>query len=631
MSSRRRVAERSARSVRAEAPSGDQRPTVRLSPRAQQTLFALPAFRGLPEAERREAAGLVHEMAIEKGATVYRTGDEADALYLVVSGAVDLLDGENIVARIGPGEPFGESVLVDGERRLATARVALDATLLVLPREGVALLLELHPSLRERVSTLLFRRAKHAVHVAVGTARKRPSEVVLIDGWTEEGERQAFVEGLADALERELDLPVAIVTVASRTRSPRAAVRPDRPDAVLSEASRERIASELADRGTEAPIVLLSAEDGPVPDLARFADVFLVRIDGRPPADCVSPPGRTVFVHDRRGGPGPSLSGNGVVSLPADETGRRRHLGRLARHLTHRSIGVALGSGAAWGLAHIGVLDVFEREGIPIDAISGASMGAIVGAHYALGFTPARLEEIATNVRTVMGMFRILPQLLYLAVDFNVTRPGLFAGEHFQRVLEALGPVKGRSFADLDVPFRAVATDITTGARVELGDGDLSDAMRASFSAPWIFSPFRIGQHVLIDGGMSDPVPAETVRSMGVDLVIGVNVVPPVYPQAQNPLEAALRLFIPLNQSLGAVDRLPNSFDVVVRTLQIMQHELGNVRAGEADILINPDLRDYWVLEFWKAAEMIAQGRRAAEAELPEIRRRIATLGRRVE
>jgi len=116
-----------------------------------------------------------------------------------------------------------------------------------------------------------------------------------------------------------------------------------------------------------------------------------------------------------------------------------------------------------------------------------------------------------------------------------------------------------------------------------------------------------------------------------VDLVIGVNVVPPVYPQAQNPLEAALRLFIPLNQSLGAVDRLPNSFDVVVRTLQIMQHELGNVRAGEADILINPDLRDYWVLEFWKAAEMIAQGRRAAEAELPEIRRRIATLGRRVE
>jgi len=607
------------------------RPTVGLSPRAQQTLFALPAFRGMAEADRREAARLVHEIAVEKGETVYRAGDDADALYLVVSGAVDLVDGERVVARVGPGEPFGESVLVAGERRLVTARTALDARLLVLPRESVALLLELHPSLQERVSALLFRRAKHAVHVALGAPRRRPSEIIVIEGWTEAAERRAFVEGLADALERELDLPVAIVTVGSHARAPRA--RPDRPDIVVSgDASRERLASELAARGAEAPIVLLTADDAPVPDLARFADVFVVRIDGRPPADRDGRPGRTVFVHDRRSGPGPSLSGNGVVSLPADETGRRRHLARLARHLTHRSVGLALGSGAAWGLAHIGVLDVLEREGIPIDVIAGASMGAIVGAHYALGFTPARLEEIATNVRTVAGIVRILPQLLYLAADFNVTRPGLFAGDHFQRVLESLGPVKGSSFADLDVPFRAVATDILTGARVEVADGDLSDAMRASFSAPWIFSPFRIGEHVLIDGGMCDPVPAETVRSMGADLVLGVNVVPPVYPQAQNPLEAALRVFAPLKRiPLGNTDRLPNSFDVVVRTLQIMQHELGNVRAGEADILINPDLRDHWVLEFWKAAEMIAQGRRAAEAELPEIRRRIASLGGRIE
>src|SRR5206468_1839321 len=218
----------------------------------------------------------------------------------------------------------------------------------------------------------------------------------------------------------ELDLPVAIVTVGSHARAPRA--RPDRPDIVVSgDASRERLASELAARGAEAPIVLLTADDAPVPDLARFADVFVVRIDGRPPADRDGRPGRTVFVHDRRSGPGPSLSGNGVVSLPADETGRRRHLARLARHLTHRSVGLALGSGAAWGLAHIGVLDVLEREGIPIDVIVGASMGAIVGGHYALGFSPAQLEEIATRVRDILGIMRILPRLLYLAADFNVT------------------------------------------------------------------------------------------------------------------------------------------------------------------------------------------------------------------
>ena len=126
---------------------------------------------------------------------------------------------------------------------------------------------------------------------------------------------------------------------------------------------------------------------------------------------------------------------------------------------------------------------------------------------------------------------------------------------------------------------------------------------------------------------MSDPVPAETVRTMGADLVIGVNVVPPVYPSAQSPLEAALRLFVPANPIETRSDtRLPSSFDVIVRILQIMQHELGNVRAGEVDVLVNPDLREFWVMQFWSAAGIIEQGRRAAEAALPTIRAKLDEL-----
>jgi predicted acylesterase/phospholipase RssA len=103
--------------------------------------------------------------------------------------------------------------------------------------------------------------------------------------------------------------------------------------------------------------------------------------------------------------------------------------------------------------------------------------------------------------------------------------------------------------------------------------------------------------------------------------------VPPVYPEAQSPLDVALRTLGRMAPGVsGNGAGLPNSFDVIARTLQIMQHELGNVRAGEADLLINPDLGDYWVLEFWRAAEMIEQGRRAAEAKLPEIRKKIDAL-----
>ena len=134
-----------------------------LSPRAQQSLFTLPAFRGLGEAERQGIAGLFREIVLAKGETLYQAGDEADALYLIVSGAVDVVDGTQAIARYGPGEVFGEAVLVPGERRAVTTRVALDAVLLVLPRGSLDRLLELQPSLHQRVSLLLGRRLKVAL------------------------------------------------------------------------------------------------------------------------------------------------------------------------------------------------------------------------------------------------------------------------------------------------------------------------------------------------------------------------------------------------------------------------------------------------------------------------------------
>jgi NTE family protein len=604
-----------------------------LSPRARQTLFALPAFRHLGATGRAQAVGFFREVALRKDETVYRAGDDADALYLVVSGAVDLLEGAELFARRGPGEVFGEGALVAGEQRAFTVRVALDAVLLVLSRSGIERLLALHPRLHEPVDALLARRLRVALHR--GPVR-RPCEVVALSGWRAGSERHALALGLAHALERELGRPVAIITATTHARSSAITTRQDRPDTVVlgetkaSAALRSRVASEVATRVAQVPVVLLETDDALATveaDLVGLADAVLVHIEGQPPATRPTGSQRVVIVHDRRSGGGPSLSGHDIVSLPANEPGRTRALERLARHLTHRSVGIALGSGAAWGMAHIGVLDVLERAGIPIDSVAGASMGAIVGAHYALGFSPAQMEEIATRVRDLPGIARILPRLLYLGVDFNITRPGLFSGDHFQRVLESLAPIKGRTFADLEIPFRAVATDIERGAPVELDHGDLSDAMRASFSAPWIFSPFRLGDHVLIDGGMSDPVPASTVRHMGADLVIGVNVVPSVFPRPQNPLEVALRALERINPlTLRDGARLPNSFDVVVRTLQIMQYELGNVRSGEADVLIHTELGEYWVLDFWKAAGMIEQGRKAAEEALPAIRARLATL-----
>jgi len=219
---------------------------VVLSPRARQVLFAQPAFRHLGAAARTQALGFFREVALGKDETVYRAGDDADALYLVVSGAVDLLDGSELFARQGPGQVFGEGALVAGERRAFTARVALDAVLLVLGRSGIERLLELHPRLNERITALYATRLRAAVRQGPVT---RPCEVVALAGWRAGSERRALTLGLAHVLEHELGRPVAIVAVTTHTRSSALTPRLERPDTVVlgetraAAALRARVAS----------------------------------------------------------------------------------------------------------------------------------------------------------------------------------------------------------------------------------------------------------------------------------------------------------------------------------------------------------------------------------------------------
>jgi NTE family protein len=560
---------------------------------------------------------------------LYREGDPSEEVYVLARGSIDFLVGKRPLARLGPRELFGEQGVLSKAPRGATALAARDATILVLPAAAFQRLMTDKPELYQRVVETI---AKRMTAIARGQAHAA-SEIVLVLGrrpWTT---RRALVLELADVIERELGRQVGVLTVATTAPPREARPRPNHPDGHLRRpasdgaALRRHLAAELAAREVETPVLFVlldEALEAWAPALAPLCDTVIVPSLGPSPAIPREPGQRTVVLHDARDGPGPALGDNARVSVPVDEPERSRTLGRLARHLSRQSIGLALGSGAAWGFAHIGVLDVLDDAGIAVDVIAGASMGAIIGAHYALGFSPKELEKIATSIRGISDLVRVLPRLLYLASDFNVLRPGMFAGHRFQETLAAMGPIEGRTFADLRLPFRAIATDIDTGGRAELCEGSLSDALRASFSAPWLFTPFEHQGRRMIDGGMCDPVPSETARAMGADVVVAVNVVPPVYPSAQNPLEIML-------QALGRIGRLgllpdrsgPNSFDVVVRTIQIMQHELGNHRAGEADVFINPDLRDYWVLEFWRAEPMIECGREAARAALPEIRSRL--------
>jgi len=180
-----------------------------------------------------------------------------------------------------------------------------------------------------------------------------------------------------------------------------------------------------------------------------------------------------------------------------------------------RTVGLALSGGGARGLAHIGVLKVLEREGIPIDYLAGTSMGGVIAAGCAAGLSPEFMEQEALRMTS-------LRRLLALA-DPSLPRRGLFEGQKVHEYF--IGHLGDRTFDDLRVPLTLVAVDLNTGREVFLSQGQVADAVRATVALPGIFRPVERDGQLLVDGGLLDNLPADAARHIGADVVIAVDVI----------------------------------------------------------------------------------------------------------
>jgi NTE family protein len=276
-------------------------------------------------------------------------------------------------------------------------------------------------------------------------------------------------------------------------------------------------------------------------------------------------------------------------------------------------IGLVLSGGGARGIAHVGVLKVLEQLHIPIDAIAGTSMGAVVGGLYASGLSPEQIEATLRSMNW-QGAFRDRPPredltlrrkqedenfLVKFPIGIKGGRPvlpmGLIEGQSLTEVLRRLTlPVaRTTSFDDLPTPFRAVATDLETGQEVVIGSGDLTSAMRASLSAPGVFAPVERGGRMLVDGGISDNVPVDVARAMGVDVVIVVDVGFPLLPRKKLTSVTAIS-----NQMLAILMRRKS------------EQELSHL--GPHDILIRPPLGDTSSFDFGNVNRLLGAGTTAA-------------------
>lgn len=267
-------------------------------------------------------------------------------------------------------------------------------------------------------------------------------------------------------------------------------------------------------------------------------------------------------------------------------------------------VGLALGGGAARGLAHIGVIEVLESEGIPIHLIAGTSMGAVVGAVYAKYRDASWLEAEASNIgwRRLAGL-----------VDPALPRSGLIAGKRVKRFLEdMIGPVR---FEELQVPLYCVATDIVTGDEVVIASGLVVEGVRASAAVPVVFSPVPLGGRFLVDGGLVDSVPVGVARERGAEVVIGVNVMP----RRQKPR----RVYLEGDEVSGDAIKPPGLFTIISQTISTPRAGLDGEEWKKADVVIEPSLSHLGLTDFGRSQEFIQAGREAAQAALPRIKEKL--------
>jgi NTE family protein len=274
-------------------------------------------------------------------------------------------------------------------------------------------------------------------------------------------------------------------------------------------------------------------------------------------------------------------------------------------------VGLALSGGGARGLAHIGVLKVLEELGVPVDMIAGTSMGSIVGGFYAAGYTPEQIRAMVSEVDWAEA-FSSRPERKLLRLDqkdesqrylFEVglgqgainLPAGLLSGYKLTTLLtrHCLPVAHLEDFSRLPIPFRAVATDITNGETVILGKGNLAQSMRASMSIPSVFPPFEIEGRLLVDGGITQNLPVQTVRDMGADVVIAVNVSTPLRPRA----------------------KINDFIDVMDQTISLAMIRNTEQQAALADFLITPELDKFSNTDFDKGEVLLRIGEEAARQQ----------------
>ncbi len=600
-----------------------------------------------PECESVQRAAVRQE--VSSGEQIIAEGSALDRLLIVESGlfSVTIVDrrGRPLeMTRYGPGDFCGEMSFLSGERASASVTAVIDSTIWAIPYEALAGPAHSSPRLVSYLAGGLVQRLS-ATNERFRTLRSGRAVGVLASPgspWSFE-----FLAHVGEAAARHAVRPVLLLdlegspTLENRVQGPSLSGHPPGAES-LSWHDR------VADEG-EPHLVVVEGGEGPIDAAAVLRAVqqfqqryglVLVRLsrdasinaalvkeldsviqlweEGSEPNEIGSLASETILLRTspQRGSPGELRAltrarrtpvirvlpgGPSALSQERDAGEPWDTIDWTARHLLQRKVGLALGAGGSKGYAHIGVIEQLQTWGVPIDYVAGCSIGAPIAGAFAAG---RDLHEVKAQIDAVSRR----------ALKRTIPYSSLLNSGPLRAEIRRISA--GKQFEELEIPLALVAVDIQRREEVVFAEGDLADAIVASFAIPAIYPAVERDGRALVDGALLNPVPVTTVADLGADIVIGVKLTNPV----TQPKRARGR---------GGLFRPPPIVDTILQAFEVMQWQLATSGAAQADILIEPVFSGSTGLrDFDRGAEFMEVGRRATAGARREIERWLPWIGR---
>jgi NTE family protein len=552
-------------------------------------------FEGLDAAAMESISGRMRQRRFAARDVICRQGEPGDSLFVIRGGLAQVIDeaaGSRTVARLRRGEVVGEMSLVTGEARSATVVANVPTEVLELDRRAFTALLAEYPLILANLSRILSRRLARKNRLA-DAERRRGEAVALVIEPSTSHVAGAIIEAARASSPRRIltvDVTRSLPTGADDTDPLSVEDVLGGLDDLLMAHGTVIVAVDagLRDQLTlllehmDRVLVVATAEGAKsfgalIGPLAERAEVTLVRTDSSPPAT--------------------SLGMRVVRSIQVDRPDS--DVAWLGRHLARTKIGLALGAGGAKGYAHVGALQVLESAGYTIDYVSGSSIGAMVGSWLALGRDGRTIERLMRSVFSPENVAQM----------FKISFSGMSTGfEAHVRVCRET--TEEHSFADLQIPFVAMAVDLDSRQPAPIRDGPLWEALVASTAVAGLFPPFLRNGHRLVDGITLVPVPTDTLLDAGADLTISVNLMSrdtlPAWPGEDTP---------------AAPSRSGSRMlDTLLEVIDLAQLEASVRHAAGADVVMTPRFGPGNWRDFHLADLFLEAGRRAAEQQLSSLR-----------